>query len=50
MARSSELGFTMLYKIEFVGPIRGHHVYKDSWTPILGEKLICKPDPRDEAL
>lgn len=39
----------MAYKIEFNGPIRGHHVYKDCWAPRLDEKLSCKPDPREEA-
>ena len=39
----------MLYKIEFTGPVRGHHIYKDCWTPIIGEKQICKSDPREEA-
>ena len=30
--------------------IRGFYVYQDNWTPILGERLVCKnkPDnPRD---
>ena len=22
--------------------IRGHHVYKDVWTPVIGEELICQ--------
>ena len=29
--------------------IRGHHVYKVTWTPILDEVLICKKDNREEA-
>ena len=51
MARSRSLSFKyeMLYKIEFTGPVRGHHIYKDCWTPVIGEKLICKSDPREEA-
>ena len=31
--------------------IRGFYVYQDNWTPILGERLVCKnePDnPRDQ--
>ena len=29
--------------------IRGHHVYKASWTPKLQEKLYRKKDERNEA-
>ena len=52
MARSlvMSLKYEMLYKIEFTGPIRGHHIYKDTWSPVVGEQLHCKPDPREEAL
>ena len=25
--------------------IRGFYVYQDNWTPILGERLICKNEP-----
>ena len=25
--------------------IRGHHIYKDIWTPNLGEILPCKVEP-----
>ena len=25
--------------------IRGFHVYQDNWTPILGERLVCKNEP-----
>ena len=39
----------MLYKIEFTGPVRGHHIYKECRTPVIREKLICKSDPREEA-
>lgn len=51
MARTTKFPYTfdMLYKVEFTGPVRGHHVYKDNWTPITGEQLICKTDPREEA-
>lgn len=42
--------FEMLYKIQFTGPVRGHHVYKDNWAPFIGEQLTCRPDPREEAL
>ena len=25
----------------------GHHVYKDAWTPTIGEKLMCKMEPNN---
>ena len=39
-----------MYKIDFTCAIRGHHVYKTTWTPVLNEKLDCKKDNREEAL
>ncbi len=24
--------------------IRGHHVYKRIWAPVLGEELLCEPE------
>ena len=39
----------MMYKIDFTCAIRGHHVYKTTWTPVLNEKLDCKKDNREEA-
>ena len=29
--------------------IRGHHVYKETWNPLKGEKLMCNHDKREEA-
>ena len=26
-----------------------HHIYKDCWSPVIGEELNCKADPRKEA-
>ena len=40
----------MFYQIEFKTAIRGHHVYKQTWTPSLDEILQCKKDNRQEAL
>ena len=39
-----------MYKIDFTCGIKGHHVYKTNWTPVLNEKLDCKNDNREEAL
>ena len=22
--------------------VRGHHIYKDIWTPMIGEELVCR--------
>ena len=32
---------------ELVRPccIRGYHVYKENWTPVIGETLTCKREP-----
>ena len=35
------------YETTFESVIRGHHIYKDFWNPILGEILIVKPDTTD---
>ena len=59
MARKQPVNFQRNYKIEFVGitsgiefwtKIRGHHVYKVSWTPESGERVICFNDNRSETL
>ena len=28
--------------------MRGHHVYKDEWTPTVGESLNCGQEPLNE--
>ena len=50
MSRTEIINYEMLYKIEFMCSVRGHHVYKTTWTPVLNEKLDCKKDNREEAL
>ena len=50
MSRTEIINYEMLYKIEFTCGVRGHHVYKTTWTPVLNEKLDCKKDNREEAL
>ena len=37
------------YEVEFSSVIRGHHVYKAAWSPIIGESLACRKDDRKEA-
>ena len=52
MARvnSYNVAYELRYEISFGAPIRGHHVYKEMWTPQIGETLYCKNDNRQEAL
>ena len=51
MVRASVImNFHMFYQIEFKTAIRGHHVYKQTWTASLGEILLGKKDNRQEAL
>ena len=38
-----------VYEVEFSSVIRGHHVYKAAWSPIIGESLACRKDNRKEA-
>lgn len=50
MARTdNNFSFSMSYEMKFKAAIRGHHVYKVTWTPILDEVLICKKDNGEEA-
>ena len=30
------------------GVIRGYHIYKDFWVPIIGEILFCEQEPGNE--
>ena len=39
----------MVNEVEFSSVIRGHHVYKAAWSPIIGESLTCRKDDRKEA-
>ena len=43
------LVFSMSYEMKFKAAIRGHHVYKATWSPVMNKKLICKKDNRQEA-
>ena len=51
MARTflTVLEFELVYKIDFGSAIRGDHIYKSNWTPVIGETLICLKDFRLEA-
>ena len=51
MARTQKsISYEMLYELGFKTAIRGHHVYKDVWTPCNEDVLICKKDDRQEAI
>lgn len=50
MARTTcSFRYEMWFQIKFKTAIRGHHVYKETWTPVLGEVLSCEKDDRAEA-
>ena len=40
----------VLYETVFESVIRGHHVYKDFWMPVVGEILIVRPDNTDSGV
>ena len=42
--------YEMYYKVEFNSVIRGHHVYNECWTPIMGETVLARKDTREEAI
>ena len=48
MARAT-LAFKNNYSRSVESVIRGHHVYKETWNPYKGEKLMCNYDKREEA-
>ena len=50
MSRILPVTYEMNYKIEFQTAIHGHHIYKDSWVPPIGQNLICRTDTREEAI
>ena len=49
MARGLSVEFKMYFKVDFETVIRGHHVYKSVWSPVIDQVLECKPDTRAEA-
>ena len=49
MARALPVEFKMNLKVEYETVIRGHHVYKCVWTPVINEKLECNKDTHAEA-
>ena len=42
--------YEMCFQIKFKTAVKGHHVYKETWTPALGEILRSENDSRVEAL
>ena len=49
MARPTPVEFKMYFKVDFDTIIRGHHVYKFVWTPVVDEILECEQDTHTEA-
>ena len=50
MARLNRVEFQMCFKVQFNSVVRAHHIYKDDWTPKIGEILEAKKDTREEAV
>ena len=51
MARVQQTNeFNIMHRIKFKSLIRGHHVYKNKWTPYVREELRVQHDEREEAL
>ena len=50
MARLNRVEFQMRFKVQFNSVVRGHHIYKDDWTPKIGEILEAKKDTREEVV
>ena len=50
MARAHKIQeFRIMHRIKFQSLIRDHHVYKNVWSPYVGETLVAHPDDREEA-
>ena len=49
MARvySCSFSYKLVYEIKSDAPIRGHHVYKETWTPKKDDILYCKKEALD---
>ena len=43
------LAFKNNYSLSVASVIRDHHVYKETWNPYKGEKLMCYYDKQEEA-
>ena len=46
MASAMPVEFKMYFKVDFDRIIRGHHVYKSVWTPVVNKILECEKDTR----
>ena len=38
----------MAAQLHFDSVVRGHHIYKSIWTPVLGEELSVEPENGNE--
>ena len=43
------VSYDMRYKVEFIGPARGHHMFKETWCPQV-EGLVCHRDDQEKAI
>ena len=46
MAAIASQGMRCVFEIESV--VRGHHIYKISWTPVIGEELMLEAEDCNE--
>ena len=42
MAQSNELAMERFGELQFHSCVRGYHVYKNGWSPVRDEVLICQ--------
>ena len=42
MVCSAKTEVEVMEEFQLESCVRGHHVYKSTWTPLLGEVLQCK--------
>ena len=45
LGMTGEMPIVLLSVWKLESYVRGHNVYKDVWTPTIGEKLLCKMEP-----
>ena len=44
---TGEMAIALLSVWNLESYVRGHHVYKEVWTPTNGEELLCKMEPNN---
>jgi len=40
---ATDISIISMARSDFINyVVRGHHIYKDMWTPVIGEELTCR--------